>query len=220
MDKIKQLENKKLLKELEFVETDFEYKTEIISEADTNFIKNINEFLLRHPELKSMIDKRMNEKIDRMVREKERADNESQKEKEQVINDEPKEENQSAEEKEEEEVNDNRVVRSEKIKKLYREIVKLTHPDKVNDIKLNDLYIKSTKSYDENDLVSIYAICSELNIEYESDETDNIFIADRITVLKERINFMESTFTWKWYTADDNRQKDDVLMNYIRAQLQ
>lgn len=219
MDKIKQLENKKLLKELEFVETDFEYKTEIISEADTNFIKNINEFLLRHPELKSMIDKRMNEKIDRMVREKERADNESQKEKEQVINDEPKEENQNVEEKEDEEVNDNKVVRSEKIKKLYREIVKITHPDKVNDEKLNDLYIKSTKSYDENDLISIYAICSELNIEYESDETDNIFIADRITVLKERINFMESTFTWKWYTADDNRQKDDVLMSYIRAQL-
>jgi len=218
MDKIKHLENKKLLKELEFVETDFEYKTEIISEADTNFIKNINEFLLRHPELKSMIDKRMNDKVDRMVRERERADNESQKEK--VINDEHTEENQSVEEKEEEKVNDNKVVRSEKIKKLYREIVKLTHPDKVRDSKLNDLYIKSTKSYDENDLISIYAICSELHIEYESDETDNVFISDRITVLKERINFMESTFTWKWYTADDNRQKDDVLMNYIRAQLQ
>jgi hypothetical protein len=218
MDKIKHLENKKLLKELEFVETDFEYKTEIISEADTNFIKNINEFLLRHPELKSMIDKRMNDKVDRMVRERERADNESQKEK--VINDEHTEENQSVEEKEEEKVNDNKVVRSEKIKKLYREIVKLTHPDKVRDSKLNDIYIKSTKSYDENDLISIYAICSELHIEYESDETDNVFISDRITVLKERINFMESTFTWKWYTADDNRQKDDVLMNYIRAQLQ
>jgi hypothetical protein len=218
MDKIKHLENKKLLKELEFVETDFEYKTEIISEADTNFIKNINEFLLRHPELKSMIDKKMNDKVDRMVRERERADNESQKEK--VINDEHTEENQSVEEKEEEKVNDNKVVRSEKIKKLYREIVKLTHPDKVRDSKLNDLYIKSTKSYDENDLISIYAICSELHIEYESDETDNVFISDRITVLKERINFMESTFTWKWYTADDNRQKDDVLMNYIRAQLQ
>jgi hypothetical protein len=218
MDKIKHLENKKLLKELEFVETDFEYKTEIISEADTNFIKNINEFLLRHPELKSMIDKKMNDKVDRMVRERERADNESQKEK--VINDEHTEENQSVEEKEEEKVNDNKVVRSEKIKKLYREIVKLTHPDKVRDSKLNDLYIKSTKSYDENDLISIYAICSELHIEYESDETDNVFISDRITVLKERINFMESTFTWKWYTADDNRQKDDVLMNYIRALLQ
>ena len=187
MDKIKHLENKKLLKELEFVETDFEYKTEIISEADTNFIRNINEFLLRHPELKSMIDKRMNDKVDRMVRERERADNESQKEKD--INDEPKEEKQSVEEKEEEEVNDNKVVRSEKIKKLYREIVKLTHPDKVNDSKLNDIYIKSTKNYDENDLISIYAICSELHIEYESDETDNVFISDRITVLKERINF-------------------------------
>ena len=218
MDKIKHLENKKLLKELEFVETDFEHKTEIISEADTNFIRNINEFLLRHPELKSMIDKRMNDKVDRMVRERERADNESQKEKD--INDESKEEKQSVEEKEEEEVNDNKVVRSEKIKKLYREIVKLTHTDKVNDSKLNDIYIKSTKNYDENDLISIYAICSELHIEYESDETDNVFISDRITVLKERINFMESTFTWKWYTADDNRQKDDVLMNYIRAQLQ
>jgi hypothetical protein len=218
MDKIKQLENKKLLKELEFVETDFEYKTEIISEADTNFIKNINEFLLNHPELKNMIDKRMNDKIDRMVKEKEQSDNEFQKEKE-VIDEKDSQINQNTEENEETEVNDNKVVRSEKIKKLYREIVKLTHPDKANDIKLNDIYIKSTKSYDENDLISIYAICSDLSIEYESDETDNIYISDRITVLKERINFMESTFTWKWHTADNNRQKDDVLMNYIRAQL-
>ena len=142
--------------------------------------------------------------------------NDTQKQKN---NDEPKEENQNIEEKEEEEFNDNKVVRSEKIKKLYREVAKLTHPDKVNDIKLNDIYIKSTKSYDENDLISIYAICSELNIDYESEESDNIFISQRINVLKERISFMESTFTWKWHTADDNVQKDDILMNYIRAQL-
>lgn len=212
MSKIKHLENKKLLKELEFIETDFEYKTEIISEADTNFIKNINEFLSRHPELKKMIDKRMSEKIDNMVKEKEKAD-----ENDQISNN--KLEDNSDIEENNIEVDDNKIVKSEKIKKLYREIVKLTHPDKVSDSKLNDLYIKSTKSYDENDLVSIYTICDELNIEYESDETDNVFISERITVLKERINFMESTFTWKWYTAGDNRQKDDILMSYIKAQL-
>ena len=44
MSKIKLLQLKKLLKELEYIESDFEYRSELISEADNEFIKSINNF--------------------------------------------------------------------------------------------------------------------------------------------------------------------------------
>ena len=202
MSKIKQLENKKLLKELEFIESDFEYKTEIISEADTTFINKVNDFLERHPELKDMVDAKMNKKMDEMIKEMQDED-----------------ESESNDDEDESEDVEDKNVKSDKIKKLFREIVKLTHPDKIKDKKLNDLYIKATKLYEENNLISIYAVCAELNILYESDESDNDLISDRIGTLKERIDFMESTYTWCWYKADESK-KDEVLMNYIRSQLQ
>jgi hypothetical protein len=50
-------------------------------------------------------------------------------------------------------------LKSTKIRKLYRDIVKVTHPDKVDNKSLNDIYIESTKCYDENDKIGIYKIC-------------------------------------------------------------
>jgi hypothetical protein len=35
----------------------------------------------------------------------------------------------------------------------------VTHPDKVDNKSLNDIYIESTKCYDENDKIGIYKIC-------------------------------------------------------------
>jgi hypothetical protein len=49
MSKLKQLEIKKLMKELDFIESDFTYKSEIVHEADNNFIKSVNELLEEHP---------------------------------------------------------------------------------------------------------------------------------------------------------------------------
>jgi hypothetical protein len=41
MDKIKLLEIKKLFKELDYIESDYEYRNEIINEADSDFIKKL-----------------------------------------------------------------------------------------------------------------------------------------------------------------------------------
>jgi hypothetical protein len=64
MSKLKQLEIKKLMKELDFVESDFTYKNEIVHEADSNFIKSVNDLLEQHPLLKDVFDKKINNKID------------------------------------------------------------------------------------------------------------------------------------------------------------
>ena len=107
-----------------------------------------------------------------------------------------------------------------KLKKLYRDIVKITHPDITKDKKLNDIYIKATNMYDKNDLGGIYSICSELKIYYDLDESDADNISLRIKTLKDRIDFVESTFTWKWHYSNTPQEKEQVVFFYIRAQLQ
>jgi hypothetical protein len=106
-----------------------------------------------------------------------------------------------------------------KIKKLYREIVKQTHPDKVKNKKLNGLYLVATKAYEQDDLLKIYAVCSELDIEYEIEDIDYQNIVNRISMLKDRINFLESTYTWKWHHSQDPKEKENIILKYISSQL-
>jgi len=202
MSKLKKLESKKLLKELEYIESDFEYKTEIIGEADSDFMKTVNSFLSDHPDLKERFDKSINEKMEKMVKEKEDEVNTTEDDVDEL-----------------DELSDKTDSKSDKIKKLYRDIVKVTHPDKTSVKKLNDIYIKSTSYYDDNNLAGIYSVCNELEIEYDIDDDDNVFISDRIGLMKERIGFMESTFTWKWYNSSSDSEKQNILLSYIKAQL-
>lgn len=215
MDKIKLLEIKKTLKELEYVETDFEYKNSIISEVDSEFIGDVNLFLENHPELKELFDQKMDKKFESMVKKNE----EKAKEEEIPEVEEIPQENIEEEIIEEEEEVVVKAEKSDKVKKLYRDIVKQTHPDKVTNKKLNELYLKATQYYNENDLTGLYSVCSELDIEYDVEESDNEFINIKIGQLKERIKFLESTFTWKWYSTQGKEAKDQLILTYIQLQL-
>jgi hypothetical protein len=223
MDKLKILEVKKLLKELDYVESDFEYRSEVISEADSEFIKSVNEFLSTHPELKEIYDQKITDKINESIQKRTDEDTEPQGEDDTEGNGEDVseliEDNEPIED-EEEEIEEAREVISPKLKKLYREIVKLTHPDKVKKKKLNDLYIKATDLYELKDKVGIYKICNELNIDYDIDSEDEIFISTKIDSLKKRIGFLETTFTWRWYGTKSEEERNQILLNYIKLRIQ
>ena len=211
MSRLKQLEVKKLLKELDFIESDFNYKNEIVFEADSEFIKSVNDLLEKHPMLKDVIDKKNNKRVESVfsdiIKEALDKDNEVLEEEELV-----------------EEFIDEEVVieidpREVKMKKLYRDIAKLTHPDKIVSEKLNDLYLKSTKFYKNSDITGIYYICDELGITYEIDDEDNEMIINKINSLKNRISFMESTLTWRWYHSENEKEKEQIVLSYIKVQL-
>ena len=106
-----------------------------------------------------------------------------------------------------------------RVRKLYREIAKITHPDRIDNRKLNDLYIKATIYYNNNDIAGTYSICNELDIEYEPDDSDNQLISGKINGLKNRISFIESTLTWVWYHSTDEKEKEQMLLRYIKNQL-
>ena len=213
MNKLKSLEIKKLLKELEFTESDFEYRNLAVSEADSLFINSINDFLGQHPELKKIYDDKITEKINKTIEKIQKKSNDE------TENSENKNVQDDISSIEEEQKNDEDKANISQIKKLYREIVKLTHPDKVKSNKHNELYIKSSKYYESGNKIGIYSICNELDIEYEIEEDDVILISEQISSLKNKINFIESTFAWQWYNCEDEMLKSQILINFIKLKI-
>lgn len=199
MNRLKDLEIKRLLKELDFIETDYEYRSEIVSEADSEFMDSINQFLSKNPELKDLYDKKVTDRIEKTINN--------------IKNNEQQEEFINEEQSKEDDVMINE--KSPEVKKVYREIVKLTHPDKIKDKRLNNYYIKSTDLYNDNDKIGLYKICDELDIEYHIDENDTEIIEDKINTLKRKINFLESTFTWKWFNTKDEKSRERILLDFI-----
>lgn len=212
MSKLKKLELNRLLKELDYIESDFEYRTEVISEVDCKFIESVYSFLENHPELKNLYDN----KVDPNVFELNKID--------------PSKLNDGIDNKSDDEVDkiedsvdsiENEVDEStsNKLRILYRNIVKITHPDVTNKKRLNEIYIRATDYYDNKDIVGLYKISNELNIDVEIDGKDEHMIIDKLKHLKDRISFLESTFTWKWYETEDESVKNNILLNYIKLRI-
>ena len=201
MNNLQKLESKRLLKEFEFYESDLEYKSELVNHVETTFIQSVNEYLDEHPTLKEIFDEKINKRIEETIN-KNRLTSESI-EQDILIEDievDSKEENP-------------------KLRKLYIEIVKQTHPDKVKNEKLNNLYIEAGKSYDSQDLFNIYSICDELGISYELEESENFIIKDKIKYLQDKIKFIQSTFTWQWYYTEEEIEKNNIIKEYVKKQI-
>jgi hypothetical protein len=201
MNKLHQLEVRRLLKELDYIKSDFDYKNEIVFEADNSFMRSLNEFLEKNIVLKEMFDKKINSGIDDLIRNRSF---------ESVI--------ESVSDEESEMVIVEKIV-DKKLKKIYRNIAMKTHPDKISDVRLNDIYIMASKMYDTNDVMGIYSICDQLGIPYDLSIEDGEILKSQISMMKERVGFMESTFTWKWYHTDDEKEKSQILVDYIKSKI-
>lgn len=192
IDKLKELELNKILNELSYIESDYEYKSELINKIDYDFIESIDIFLNKHIELKEIYEDKISIKIEEVIQKN------------------------SSELKIEK--SPTKIFIDKDVKRLYREIVKITHPDILVDKKYNNLYIKATEFYNLNDKISIYKICRELDINFNVSNDDIISIENKITDIKNKINFLESTFTWKWNNNDDIN-KEKIIFEYIKTKI-
>ena len=102
-----------------------------------------------------------------------------------------------------------------KLKKIYRDIVKITHPDKLDSEKYLDTYIRAKDAYAENDLLELYLICLELNIEVEIETEDLDNIMNIITLKRNELSNIESSFLWLWAHAKTEEMKNSIVLNFI-----
>lgn len=200
MGKFHRLETRRLLKELDYIKSDFECKSEMVSDADTRFMIELDYFLERNAKLKEFFENDLGKKIEEIFIDRSMDATEALFEEDSWINM-PETET------------------DRKLKKIYREIAKKTHPDKVSDKRLNDFYIQVGYMYVEKDIAGIYHICDQLEIEYEVGEEETEIINSKIAVLKDRISFLESTFSWKWHNAENSNDKNQIILDYIKTKI-
>lgn len=200
MEKLKKLEINKLIRELEYIESDYEYKSEMLHTADVEFLSSVNKIVDSHPNLKKIYEDRIRQihqqRIESVLSKSEVSDIEKSQEEIETITQE----------------------KDAKLKNIYRNIVKKTHPDKVGDEDLKNFYIESTKFYESDDIISLYKICDKLKIEYDIEDNDYYLIQNQIQKMREKVQFLETTFTWLWLNADETK-KEEIVLNFVRLQI-
>ncbi len=192
MEKLRKLEIIKLLKELEFIESDLNFKIETIREIDEKFNIEIEIFINEHPKLKHLLDEK---KEYELKNKNEIVDNPNNSEIEEITTE----------------------VKNQKVKKLYRNLVKIIHPDKMGDENLKDIFIQAKKAYEENNLLPIISLCDKLNIPYDLDEGELKLLITQIDSHKKRLKFLESTYTWQWFLKPE--KKEEIFLSFIKSQL-
>jgi hypothetical protein len=104
-----------------------------------------------------------------------------------------------------------------KMKKIYREIVKLTHPDRVEDKDKHDLYLLATNAYDQFDLFELYFIAKSLKINFKLTMDETKILNELIEVKKEEITQLEKSFVWLWINSSDDSKKMEVVNSFIKT---
>jgi hypothetical protein len=194
MANLKYLEFQRLIKELQFVESDYLYQSEIIKQSDKIFLESVDDILEKYPDLnKIWQDKKIKE-----------TDILNQDIKDVII--------------EEDVIIPDKISQNKDIKKIYREIVKSTHPDKIKSSKLNELYLEATQAYETSDVVTLYKVCLELMIDFDWSDDEISKIRERIDLYKNQIIFLESTYTFKWLKSSDD-DRIQIVLKFIQNKI-
>ena len=192
MNNLQYWESQKLIKELEFVESDFFYLSELIYIGNIEFLKSVDLFLDSFPDIKEIYKNKQNKEIINGVI---------------ITNDDVIEiENIESIKKD---VNP-------ELKRLYRQIAKNTHPDKVSD--LEDVYKEANKAYEADDLPTILKICLDLKIDFEWTPNFIEEVSFKINNYKEKRIFLESNFIYKWLKAKDD-EKSVIIVEFLKNKI-
>jgi hypothetical protein len=183
-DKIQELELKRVMQEYAFLNTDYEYKKQVVEEFTTVFIQKANELL--GEETVASYTNPTNDNPEAKKVEKNKIDPAS-------IDTKTK----------------------EKIKQVYREISKKTHPDKDVDNIYSEFFLRASDAYQNFDLYELYNIANSLQIEISIDGNDVSLLRAKISERKNEVSKIENSYLWLWYIADES-QKMAILENFIK----
>lgn len=103
-----------------------------------------------------------------------------------------------------------------KIKKIYRDIVKLTHPDKIDSELLKSYYVEATHAYDNNDLLELFIISGKLQINIDLSNDDIKLLNSLINIKRGEIKKIEDSYIWLWISANTVEQKQIIIDSFIK----
>lgn len=187
-DKLKMLEIKKLIQEYNFLLLDDEFKKEVISESRPEFLEKTQK-LRSDLGIEIIVDPPQEEKQDENIN----------------IPKKPKIDPDTVDK-----------TTKDKVKKLYREIVKKTHPDKTNSEELISLYMNATVAADDYNLMELFIICNQLSIDFEIDMEDKDTLNVLIEMKKKELKGIEASFIWMYYMAKTEEEKNKLVELFVK----
>lgn len=183
-EKLHELHINKIIQEYSYLKSDEDFKKEVISTKQSEFLKSINQTLQtfspdqirKHDDTQPppVIDKKKGIDID--------------------------------------EIPHNTKI---KAKNVYRDIVKLTHPDKVDDNDLNELYIEAKDAYEVYDLFELYFIARSLNVKLKLTFEEMDTLNKLIDLKKQNIKSIESSYVWLWINGSSEDEKIRIVNQFI-----
>lgn len=197
MEKIEELKIKKLIKEYEYLLTEYEFRKEYSDRHKPIFLSEISkrrrelginepQLVLPPPILEEISEEEVNEEDE---------------------NEESLEEKNLFEEKE------------KRLKAVYREIVKVCHPDKIINKSqrkhFTDIYIKSKGFLVQKNILGLYLVCVELGINLEIKNFDENEVKPVVEQKKSEIQAFESSYLWMWINAEIDK-KIEVVDLFIK----
>lgn len=186
---IKELENIKLIRELNYLRSEYEYKLNLIQSYNIDFYNWIEKILIMNSELKEMYDNKKNINLSKEPEISEKLEME-------------------------EEFSDTETDTT--LKDFYRKIVKVTHPDKINSDTLHTLYTEANQAFKEGNKIDIVLLCDRLGLSYEITEEDKENLRSEIAEIRKKIDYLESSYVYQWKLTDDENLKNKVALNYIK----
>lgn len=102
-------------------------------------------------------------------------------------------------------------------KKMFRNIVKVTHPDRTGSDRLLDTYTQAKEAYDTNDYLKICAISNNLNLEVIIEDEDLDLILKLMDIKRKEIESLEKSWMWVWLNSASQAEKDLLVNSYCKA---
>lgn len=102
----------------------------------------------------------------------------------------------------------------EKVKKLYRKLSTILHPDKGgSDEVFNDL----KQFYESKNIIELLKLAADYNISYDLDLEDQDLIEKSCYSLSDKINNVQSTLSWTYFTGD--KKKKLYVLKMVESEL-
>lgn len=204
MPNIFSLESRKTLLDYHHAKEELKIKKEMIEEIDVIFNNAVSEYINTQIEIKDQWDVFLKKHDDNIT---------------EVLN---LERSKPIEEIESIYIEEN--IDDLNFKQFYREIVKKTHPDKIQDLSIEErdlrvkLYIEATTAYEKKSLPDLLYCAYLLHIPFELSIEDLKELKESLIRCKRESEFLEKTYTWLWYHTSTDL-KADLIIKFIDRQL-
>jgi len=97
------------------------------------------------------------------------------------------------------------------LKKVFRDVMKKTHPDIIKTEEYLDFYRLAKEAYDTNNIVELVLIASKLNVDFELNEKHVEFIKRIIEIKKKEMEAFQKSYLYMWAHAKSPAEKKAIV---------